>query len=63
MVRGLRLVTASGAVRDIGEDDLDLLHAAQVSVGMLGVMTRLELEVTAAYRLRERVEHCGPGTT
>lgn len=55
VVRGLRLVTATGAVRDIGEDDLDLLHAAQVSVGMLGVVTRLELEVTDAYRLREQV--------
>jgi FAD/FMN-containing dehydrogenase len=55
VVRGMRLVTATGAVRDIGEDDLDLLHAAQVSVGMLGVVTRLDLEVTDAYRLREQV--------
>src|SRR4051794_20475976 len=55
VVRGVRLVTASGEVRDIGEDEPDLLHAAQVAVGMLGVMTRLELEVTDAYRLREQV--------
>ena len=54
-VRGVRLVTAAGEVRDIGPDDPDLLHAAQVSVGMLGVVTRLELEVTDAYRLREQV--------
>ena len=54
-VRGLRLVTATGAVRDIGEDDLDLLRAAQVAVGMLGVVTRVELAVTDAYRLREHV--------
>ena len=40
---------------DIGEDDPDLLHAAQVSVGMLGVVTRLDLAVTDAYRLREHV--------
>ena len=55
VVRGVRLVTATGDVREIGETDLDLLHAAQVSVGMLGVVTRLELEVTDAYRLREHV--------
>ena len=55
VVRGVRLVTASGEIRDIGEDEPDLLHAAQVAVGMLGVMTRLDLEVTDAYRLREQV--------
>jgi FAD/FMN-containing dehydrogenase len=55
VVRGVRLVTASGDVREIDEDDVDLLHAAQVSVGMLGVVTQLELEVTDAYRLREHV--------
>lgn len=55
VVRGVRLVTATGEVREVGEDDLDLLHAAQVSVGMLGVVTQLELEVTDAYRLREHV--------
>jgi FAD/FMN-containing dehydrogenase len=55
VVRGVRLVTATGEIRDIGEDEPDLLHAAQVAVGMLGVVTRLELEVTDAYRLREQV--------
>jgi FAD/FMN-containing dehydrogenase len=55
VVRGVRLVTATGDVREIGEDEPDLLHAAQVSVGMLGVVTQLELEVTDAYRLREHV--------
>ena len=55
VVRGVRLVTATGDVHEVGEADLDLLHAAQVSVGMLGVVTQLELEVTDAYRLREHV--------
>ena len=55
VVRRVRLVTASGAVRDIGEDEPELLRAAQVAVGMLGVITRLELEVTDAYRLKEQV--------
>jgi FAD/FMN-containing dehydrogenase len=55
VVRGVRLVTATGEVRDIGESEPELLRAAQVSIGMLGVMTRLELEVTDAYRLSERI--------
>lgn len=54
-VRGMRIVTATGDLLDIGEDEPDLLHAAQVAVGMLGVVTQLELEVTDAYRLREQV--------
>jgi FAD/FMN-containing dehydrogenase len=55
VVRGVRLVTGTGEIRDISDDEQDLLLAAQVSVGMLGVVTRLELEVTDAYRLREQV--------
>jgi len=56
-VRRLRLVTGSGAVAEIREAEPERLHAAQVAVGMLGVITELELEVAAAYRLLERVEH------
>jgi len=52
-IRRARLVTADGSVREI--DGGDELHALQVSVGMLGVVTELELEVAAAYRLREQV--------
>lgn len=56
VVRGVRLVTANGEVRDVDESEPDLLRAAQVSIGMLGVMTRIELEVTDAYRLSEQVD-------
>ena len=56
VVRGVRLVTATGEVRDIGESEPDLLRAAQVSIGMLGVMTQLELEVTDSYRLTEQID-------
>jgi FAD/FMN-containing dehydrogenase len=56
VVRGVRLVTATGEVRDIGESEPGLLRTAQVSLGMLGVMTQLELEVTDAYRLTEQVD-------
>jgi FAD/FMN-containing dehydrogenase len=55
--RHVRLVTAAGGVVEIAEDDPVRLRAAQVAIGMLGVMTRLELDVTAAYRLRETIEH------
>ncbi|SDS07441.1 FAD/FMN-containing dehydrogenase [Nocardioides scoriae] len=54
-VRRMRIVTASGEVLDVGEDRPDLLHAAQTSVGMLGVVTQLELAVTEAYRLQQQV--------
>lgn len=56
VVRGVRLVGADGQARHIGEDEPRLLRAAQVSVGTLGVMTELELEVTDAYRLTEQVD-------
>ncbi|MGA8453507.1 MAG: FAD-binding protein, partial [Candidatus Acidiferrales bacterium] len=56
VIRAVRLVTATGEIRDIDESEPDLLRAAQVSVGMLGVMTRLELEVTDSYRLTEQID-------
>jgi FAD/FMN-containing dehydrogenase len=56
VVRGVRLVTASGDVRDISENEPEGLLAAQVAVGMLGVITRLELQVTDAYRLKQQVD-------
>ena len=55
VVRGVQLVSATGEVRNIGDDEPDLLRAAQVAVGMLGVITRLELDVTDTYRLREQI--------
>src|SRR5689334_14816338 len=54
-VRRMRIVTADGSIVEADERDPDLLHAAQVSVGMLGAVTGLELAVPPAYRLRERV--------
>jgi FAD/FMN-containing dehydrogenase len=55
VVRSLRLVCADGTVRQIGPEDPRLLRAAQVSIGTLGVVTELELEVTDAYRLTEDI--------
>ncbi len=55
VVRRVRLVTADGAIREIGSDEPRLLRAAQVSVGTLGVMTELEIDVADAYRLTEDI--------
>ncbi|GAA1815778.1 D-arabinono-1,4-lactone oxidase [Agromyces neolithicus] len=54
---GVRLATANGDILVIDEKTPDLLAAAQVSVGMLGVFTELTLSLRDAYQLRERVEH------
>jgi FAD/FMN-containing dehydrogenase len=56
-LRACRLVSGRGEVIEVDETQPDLLRAAQVAVGMLGVMTSLTLEVAPAYRLRERIEH------
>jgi FAD/FMN-containing dehydrogenase len=52
-ISALRLVTGTGEVLDIDAGQPDLLHAAQVSLGLLGVITRVTMEATPAYRLRE----------
>ncbi len=52
-----RIVTATGDVLEVNESTPDLLYAAQVSVGMLGVMTEMELQVTDRYRLGEAITH------
>jgi hypothetical protein len=48
-------VDGTGEVVVIDESTPDLLAAAQVSVGLLGVMTEVELEVVPRYRLAERI--------
>jgi FAD/FMN-containing dehydrogenase len=56
-LRACRLVNGHGDVVEIDGTQPELLHAAQVAVGMLGVMTSVTVEVAAAYRLSERIEH------
>ena len=52
---GVRLVTADGAILDIdGDADPETMAAAQVAVGMLGVMSTVTLQVVDAYNLREK---------
>lgn len=50
----IRLVTADGSVRTLTPEDGDHFRAAQVSLGALGVVSEITLELERAYRLRER---------
>ena len=53
-VIGLRLVTGTGEVRELGpQHSPELLAAARVSLGALGVITQVTLQVTPAFNLRE----------
>lgn len=54
-VVGARLVTATGDVVDCSADaHPELFQAARLSLGALGVVTRLQLALVPSYRLRER---------
>lgn len=54
-VTGLQLVTAGGQVLDCdARHHPEVFNAARVSLGALGVATRIRLQNRAAYRLRER---------
>jgi FAD/FMN-containing dehydrogenase len=55
-VRKIRAVLPSGEVYEAAEDNPDLLAAAQVAVGMLGVITSIDLDLTDAFLLRKRIE-------
>lgn len=63
-VSGLRLLLADGSLRVArAEDDPELLAAARVSLGALGVVTAVRLDCVSAYRLHERtlrmpIEEC-----
>jgi FAD-linked oxidoreductase len=54
-VKSLRLITPSGDILDIDADsDRDLLSAARVNLGALGVVTRITMQNRRAYRLKQR---------
>jgi len=52
---GLRLVQPDGSVVVVDDSDADMLHAAQVTIGTLGVISELTLQVTDAYQLHEHL--------
>ena len=52
-LRRARIVTGTGEIVEVDESTPDELRAAQVAMGMLGVMTEIELEVSPAYEISE----------
>lgn len=52
-VTSLRVVNGRGEVMDIDASTPELLHAAQVSLGMLGPVLRVGLQLIPTYSLRE----------
>lgn len=54
-IRSIRMVTATGVVIEAStEKDPDVLDAARVSIGALGVLTQAEVAVRPAYKLHRR---------
>ena len=60
VVVGMTLVTASGEVRRLTQQDVELA-AASTAVGTFGVMTSVELQVMGAYQLVEQNMHARLG--
>ncbi len=54
-VVGLRLVDGRGELREIDARQGELLAAARVSLGALGLITAIRLQLVPAYRLHERL--------
>lgn len=55
--RAFRLMLADGSVKTCSAtENQDLFQAQRLSLGLLGVATRIEIEVMAAYHLEEKVE-------
>ncbi len=52
----MRLVQADGSVLDVDADrDPETMAAAQVSLGMLGVISTITLQAVPAYNLKEKL--------
>jgi FAD-linked oxidoreductase len=51
-----RVVLPSGEAINVAEDTPELLAAMQVSLGLLGVITEVEVEVREVFALAERIE-------
>lgn len=52
-IAGMTLVTASGEILHLTPDETpDLFKAAQISLGMLGIITRMTLKCVPAYKVR-----------
>ncbi len=51
----MRLVEPDGSILTIDDSDPQMLHAAQVSLGTLGVISAITLQAVDAYNLHERL--------
>jgi FAD/FMN-containing dehydrogenase len=59
MVRAVELMRADGELVTIDGLEPDLLGSAALSLGLLGVMTRVSLATVPAYKLRQRTQVLG----
>ncbi|MCA1405589.1 FAD-binding protein [Ensifer sp. IC3342] len=55
---GMRLIQPDGSILVVDETTPDLLEAARVSVGMLGVISEITLQTMDAYNLHEKLWRC-----
>jgi len=55
---GMKLVTGAGDVVTITQNDGDLLHAARVSMGALGIVTEVTLQCVPDYKLEYTAYSC-----
>lgn len=55
-VVGMKIVRPDGSVMEVSDtQNLDLLHATQVNIGLFGVISEMTLQVSDAYWLHDRV--------
>ncbi|CAN7262925.1 FAD-binding protein [Pararhizobium sp. LjRoot255] len=55
---GMRLVQPDGGILVIDDSQPDMLNAARVSLGMLGVISEITLQVMESYNLHEKLWRC-----
>ncbi|OOG68369.1 FAD-dependent oxidoreductase [Sinorhizobium sp. A49] len=55
---GMRLVQPDGSILVVDETTPDLLEAARVSIGMLGVISEITLQAMDSYNLHEKLWRC-----
>lgn len=55
---GMRLIEPDGSILVVDETTPDLLDAARVSVGMLGVISEITLQAMDSYNLHEKLWRC-----
>ncbi|WEX77762.1 FAD-binding protein [Sinorhizobium numidicum] len=55
---GMRLVQPDGSILVVDETTPDLLEAARVSIGMLGVVSEITLQAMDSYNLHEKLWRC-----